>query len=545
MDIGPFEAIVVGSGANGGMAALTLAQQGIKVLIIEAGPSIQRKAASSNEPLDTIKRVSALLSRKHQNQAQHPGYWKNNPELYADENKYPYLFPKNKPFLWTQGKQLGGRSLTWGGITLRLSPEDFCPYTKDGYGTNWPITYDELTKHYDYIEKFCGIYGTRNNLNQLPDGQYKGEIPLTKSEIYFGNQVKNKLNFPFINSRGFDKNSSTKDKDWPKSSSIGSSIHNALKTGNVQILTNHLVESFETNEETELATKIKIVNTENGLKSEINCNLIILCASTISTLRILLTSEKNFNSNGFNDTSGKLGRYLMDHVSICKFFSLPNSGQKQFIEEADLSGAGSFFIPFGNKLPNIPERNFLRGYGIWGAIDRLGIPTFLKKNKKESVGFLISHGEVLARISNKIELSSNEDEWGIPIPFIDFEWSENEIRMIEHMKITMKSAIEASGGEIKNLSDIVNLPLLNILDKRSIALSGKVPPPGYYIHEVGGAPMGEKEDESVTDKWNRLWRCKNVFVLDGSCWPTSSWQSPTLTMMAITRRACLSIKKLI
>tara|TARA_Y100000589_G_scaffold72424_1_gene65134 strand:- start:9444 stop:11081 length:1638 start_codon:yes stop_codon:yes gene_type:complete len=545
LDIDPFDAIVVGSGATGGMAALTLAQQGIKVLIIEAGPFIQRKNSFSNEPLDTFRRISSLVTRKHEKQIQHPGYWKNNPELYADEKKYPYSFPPKKPFLWTQGKQVGGRSLTWGGITLRLAADDFKPSTLDGYGPNWPISYNDLAPHYDYVEKFCGIYGKSDNLSQIPNGKYKGEFPLTESELYFGNQVKTKLNFPFINSRGFSKNSSVKEKFWPKSSSIGSSIQNALKTGNVQILANHLVESFETNQETELATKIKIINTESGLRSELNCKLIFLCASTISTLRILLNSEKNVRSNGFNDSSGKLGRYIMDHVSVCRFFTLPHIENIQSDEKASLSGAGSFFIPFGSKLPNISKINFLRGYGIWGAINRVGIPTFLKKNKNESIGFLISHGEVLPRFSNKVELSSQLDRWEIPIPYIDFEWSNNELDMIEHMKKTMKKAITASGGEIKSISNIINFPFTKILDDKSIALSKNTPPPGYYIHEVGGAQMGSNEEDSVTDSWNRLWRCKNVFVLDGACWPTSSWQSPTLTMMAISRRVCLSIKKLV
>ena len=545
MDIDPYDAIVVGSGATGGMAALTLAQQGIKVLIIEAGPFIKRENSSSKEPLDTFRRISSLVTRKHEKQIQHPGYWKNNPELYADEKKYPYSFPTKKPFLWTQGKQVGGRSLTWGGITLRLAADDFNPSSLDGYGPNWPISYNDLAPHYDYVEKFCGIYGKSDNLSQIPDGKYKGEFPLTESEIYFGNQVKTKLNFPFISSRGFSKNSSVKEKHWPKSSSIGSSIQNALKTGNVQILANHLVESFETNQETELATKIKIINTENGLRSELNCKLIFLCASTISTLRILLNSKKNVRSDGFNDPSGKLGRYIMDHVSVCRFFTLPHIETIKSDEKASLSGAGSFFIPFGSKLPNISKINFLRGYGIWGAINRVGIPTYLKKNKNESIGFLISHGEVLPRFSNKVELSSQLDRWEIPIPYIDFEWSENELDMIEHMKKTMKEAITASGGEIKSISNIINFPFTKILDDKSIALSKNIPPPGYYIHEVGGAQMGSNEENSVTDSWNRLWRCKNVFVLDGACWPTSSWQSPTLTMMAISRRVCLSIKKLV
>ena len=546
MDINPYDAIVVGSGATGGMAALTLAQQGFKVLVIEAGFSKERKDVSNNEPLDSFNRVNGILTKKYKNQSQHPGYWKNNPNLYADEKKFPYIHPKEKPFLWTQGKQYGGRSLTWGGITLRLAPSDFNPSILDNFGPDWPIKYNELSEHYDYVEKFVGIYGRKDNIKQVPDGNYIGQIPLTDGELYFGSKVKDKLNYPFIQSRGFDKNSSVKERDWPRSSSIGSTLKEALKTGNVQILTNHMVQSFETNIETELANKIKLINTKNGLKKDLSCELIIICASTISTLRILINSERNLSKKGFNDPSGKLGKYLMDHISICKFFSIQEFHQKKdirSIKDGTLSGAGSFFLPFGSELPNKSEINFLRGYGTWGAIDRFGLPRFLQKDPRESIGFLISHGEVLPRESNKIELSDKVDEWGIPIPKISFTWSNNEHRMVNHMKKTIQNSIKVVNGEIRNIEDIYNIPFLRNFAKKSIALSGEPPPPGYYIHEVGGARMGENEEDSVLDKWNRLWRCKNVIVADGSCWPTSSWQSPTLTMMAICRRACLNIRK--
>ena len=545
MDIKPYDAIIVGSGATGGTAALTLAEQGFRVLIIEAGQKIKRNEASNYEPKSTFKRLSGVLTKKHANQCQHPGYWKNNPDLYSNEIKHPYESPEKKPFLWTQGKQYGGRSLTWGGITLRLSQEDFQPAKKDGFGANWPISYDDLSPHYDFIENFCGIYGRKDNINEVPNGKYIGDIPLTENEKIFGKRVKSKLNYPFIQSRGFDRNSSVKEKQWPKSSSIGSTLKRALDTGNVQIIFNHLVESFEINKKTELASKITIVNLSNGHKKILNCDLILLCASTISTLRILLNSECKSNSLGFKDHSGKLGKYLMDHISVCRFFSVPrtkNSNTKKGISP-DLSGAGSFFIPFGTNLPKIEKLNFKRGYGIWGAIDRLGIPQFLQKDRNSSIGFLIAHGEVLPREKNSVSLSNKTDEWGIPIPLIEFEWSENELNMAKHMSNTIKKSVEAAKGEIKNIDELLNIPLGNIFTKKLIALSDGPPPPGYYIHEVGGAPMGISQEDSVVDEFNRLWRCKNVLVLDGACWPTSSWQSPTLTMMAISRRACLHIKK--
>ncbi len=548
MDISPYEAIVVGSGATGGIAALTLAEQGIKVLVIEAGPQVKRHEASNHEPKSTLKRLSGVLTKKHANQCQHPGYWKNNPDLYSNELKHPYDFPPKKPFLWTQGKQFGGRSLTWGGITLRLSSEDFQPAKKDGFGPNWPISYDELSPHYDFIENFCGIYGRKDDIKEVPNGKYIGEIPLTENENIFGSKVKSKLNYPFIQSRGFDRNSSVKGKDWPKSSSIGTTFKKALDTGNVQIISNHLVESFEINKITELASKLTIVNLENGHKEVLDCDLILLCASTISTLRILLNSEYKSNSTGFKDNSGKLGKYLMDHISICRFFSVPktkNSGKPlDNTYTPDLSGAGSFFIPFGSNLPKIDDINFHRGYGIWGAIDRLGIPKFLQKDTNTSIGFLIAHGEVLAREKNSVSLSRKTDAWGIPIPYIEFEWSENELNMAKHMKNTIRKSITAANGEIKNINELINIPLGSLFTKKLISFSDSPPPPGYYIHEVGGAPMGINEENSVVDKFNRLWRCKNVLVLDGACWPTSSWQSPTLTMMALSRRACLNIKKI-
>ncbi len=546
LDIRPYDAIVVGSGATGGVAALTLAKQGIKVLIIEAGPQVNRKEAINNEPLSTLNRISAILSKKHLNQSQHPGYWKNNPKLYSNELKYPYSYSKNKPFLWTQGKQYGGRSLTWGGITLRFSREDFHPAKKDGFGPNWPISYDDLSPHYDFIEKFCGIFGNEDDIEEVPNGKYIGEIPLTENENIFGNKVKSKLKYPFIKSRGFDRNSSIREKEWPRSSSIGSTLKKATDTGNVQILSNHLVESFEINKITELASKITIVNVKNGYKKVLNCDYIFLCASTISTLRILLNSEVQNNTLGFTDTSGKLGKYLMDHISLCRFFSVPKikeSGEKKKHITHELSGAGSFFLPFGTNLPKIQNIDFLRGYGIWGAIDRLGIPSILQKDSNSSIGFLIAHGEVLPRVQNSVSLSKETDQWGIPIPHINFEWSDNEMHMAKHMEHTILKSVEAANGEIKNIDELINIPYTEGITRRITAFSDNPPPPGYYIHEVGGAPMGINEEDSVVNNFNRLWRCKNVIVLDGACWPTSSWQSPTLTMMAISRRACLNLRE--
>ena len=111
--------------------------------------------------------------------------------------------------------------------------------------------------------------------------------------------------------------------------------------------------------------------------------------------------------------------------------------------------------------------------------------------------------------------------------------------MVNHMNKIIVKCIKTSGGDVLPLKDIFKMPFIEPIVAKSLAVQENAPPPGYYIHEVGGAPMGFKEENSVVNQINRLWRCKNVLVVDGACWPTSGWQSPTLTMMAITRRACL------
>ena len=154
----------------------------------------------------------------------------------------------------------------------------------------------------------------------------------------------------------------------------------------------------------------------------------------------------------------------MDHISICRFFSIPNKIQKKNKSNSnsypDLSGAGSFFIPFGSNLPKPESINFLRGYGIWGAIDRLGIHKFLQKELDSSTGFLIAHGEVLPRKENSVTLSKRTDSWGIRIPHIEFKWSENELNMAKHMESTIRDSIKAADGKIRKMDELINICLL-------------------------------------------------------------------------------------
>jgi choline dehydrogenase-like flavoprotein len=151
----------------------------------------------------------------------------------------------------------------------------------------------------------------------------------------------------------------------------------------------------------------------------------------------------------------------------------------------------------------------------------------------------LRYGEVLAQDHNRVSLDRQRtDAWGLPIAHIDCRWGENERRMVAHMQARMQAVVASAGGRIAPLTDLFVFPLLEPLVKGSLAVAPEAPPPGYSIHELGGAPMAARDDGGVVNPWNQLWRTPNLLVTDGSCWPSAGWQSPTLTEMAITWRAC-------
>ena len=529
---GPWDAIVVGSGASGGVAAMTLAEGGARVLVVDAGPDLSHREAFGSEPANLMRRIAGLTSGSHVKQSQHPGYWKANPRLYADERRHPYDHPPEQPFLWTRGDQVGGRSLTWGGITLRLSDEDFSGVTVGDERISWPVDSADLCAHYSELERWLRVHGAQDGLPHLPDGETQPPLEPTLAERQFAEAVRDQLDVEVIQSRGFGPHQPDRDGPWPRSSSCGSSLPRAMATGRVQLLADHAVECLQMASCGQKATGVVAVNQRNGNRRQFNADLVVLAASTIQTISILLRSRRDADDQGFVDPSGRLGTRLMDHVSTSQFFAVPglHSGV-----QPSLTGAGSFFIPLGRHLKGA---GFQGGYGLWGGIGRFDPPRWLKRRPNSTTGFLIGHGEVLPREENRVTLSNRVNAHDMAVPHIACRWSRNEECMVEHMRATIASCIAAAGGEALPIKDLFRVPLLEPLLEGAVALSEGAAPPGYYIHEVGGAAMGSCEESSVVDSRNRLWRAPNVLVVDGACWPTSAWQSPTLTMMAISRRAC-------
>ncbi len=529
------DAVVVGSGATGGVAAMVLAEAGLKVLVLEAGPQLTARQAQGSEPLNSLRRAANLASGKHRRQRHHPGYWKQNPELFADERLNPYATPADAPFLWTRGRQVGGKSLTWGGITLRLSDHEFKAGSRDGLSPDWPIGHADLAPYYARLERLLGVHGARDGLPQLPDGELQDPLPFTPGETVLRRAIGRELGLPLIHSRGFALH---RGAGWPASSSCGITLARALATGRVVVRPDSVVSHLELGPGGERADAVVLVDGASQQRLRVAAPLVVLCASTLESVRILLHTQQQGQAL---DGSGCLGRHLMDHVSTARFFSLPDVPEAS---PSELSGAGSCFIPNTVNLgaasiePEGPV-DFARGYGIWTALQRFDPPKLLQRHPQEAAGFLIAHGEVLPDAENRITLDGGRgDAWGLPVPHIAMRWRGNEQRMVAHMQRRMEAVASAAGATIRPIEELFVLPLLEPWVKSSLAVSPAAPPPGYYIHELGGARMAAHAEDGVVDPLNRCWRVPNLLVVDGACWPSAGWQSPTLTEMAITWRAC-------
>ena len=534
------DAIVVGAGATGGVAAMVLAESGLRVLVLEAGPEKTPAQALGREPFNSLRRLAGLSSGRHRQQANHPGYWKHNPDLFIDERRHPWLTPPDAPFLWTRGRQVGGKSLTWGGITLRLSESEFRAGERDGVGPGWPIGSGDLSPYYDRLESLLGVHGACDGLPQLPDGRFRPPLPFTPGERQLQEAIGRELGLPLIHSRGFPLHRPASDGPWPRSSAQGVTLARALASGRVRLRSRAVVSHLQMKEGSEQADGV-VLALPNGGQELVRAPLVVLCASTIETLRLLLHSSESRRPGGLVDPSGCLGRFLMDHISTSRFFVLPDVPPPE--EPAELSGAGSAFIPNTVNLAGSPQEReslgFRRGYGLWTAVQRFDPPRALRRHPNGAVGFLIGHGEVLPHPENRVWLDDERcDGDGLPVPRIECRWRENERAMVGHMQARMAAVVAAAGGEIQPIEDLFVVPLLEPLVRRSLAVSPEAPPAGYYIHELGGARMAAREEDGVVDPWNRCWRARNVLVVDGACWPSAGWQSPTLTEMAITWRAC-------
>ncbi|HEY5749420.1 MAG TPA: GMC family oxidoreductase [Chryseolinea sp.] len=526
-----YDAIVVGSGAAGGWAAKELTEGGLRVLLLEAGPPID---PASDYPLPASSgkrvwcRVRGLLIGQNV-QMRSYGYNAKSSRFFVNDRQNPYITPANHAFNWFRGKQVGGRMHVWGRYALRFSEADFKCASIDGYGVDWPLGYRDLEPYYDKVESFHGLLGNMDGLEGLPDGKFVKPYLLNPSELRFKEAVETAYPDRRVISARILQHSTTR---------VPLPILAAQQTGYLTLRANAIVERVNTDPISGKGTGVSIIDRITGARSEYHSRVVMMCASTIETLRILLNSASERHPNGLGNSSGLLGRNFLDHVIAILH------GPFEKVEESSCGDSGDpdpydygrnhgFNVPRYQNMKGQTE-GFLRGYAVQGAIGR-----------DKPHWHMMSLGELLPRIENYVSIDSKRrDRWGVPIPLINLTFGNNELSMIKHACRSMQNMADA--GHL--LRDSV--PKGRFVEKVAFALWNKklMLPDGAYVpgtsaHEAGGARMGSDPANSVVNLYNQCWDANNVYVTDGACFPSIGSQNITLTIMALTARACEHIVK--
>ncbi len=544
-----YDVCVIGSGAGGGMAAKVLTEGGLSVVMLEAGPQVypDKDYKMLMWPYELPHRGVGVGGKQAKDFGEFlapNGAWKIEGE--------PYTSAPGSNFQWFRSRIVGGRTNHWGRIALRFAPIDFKSKTRDGIGDDWPISYEDLSPYYDKVEGYIGVFGTRENVPSAPDGVFLPPPKPRCSEILI-KQACDKLNITCIPSRlailtkplngrapchycGQCGRGCTTASNFSSSQVL---IPPAMNTGKLTLVTGAMAREILVGPDGK-ATGVSYVDKATKSEKRVFARAVVVAASACESARLLLNSKSKLFPDGLANSSGTVGRYLMDSVGSGGWGYVPQMAQMP-PHNHDGTGGMHMYIPWWKYERN---NDFPRGYHIEmgggrelpgaGMFDDVceeyeGYGAGLKRTCREKYGTSIGfagRGEMVPNPDTYCELDPTiVDRWGIPVLKFHFKWSEYELRQAKDMQETFKSIVEAMGGQYRTKTPIDGPNAFGIEE------GGKI------IHEVGTARMGADPKTSVLNGYCQAHDVKNVFVTDGAPLVTNPDKNPTLTIMALSWRA--------
>jgi choline dehydrogenase-like flavoprotein len=545
-----YDVLIVGSGASGGWAAKRLAEAGLKVALLEAGRPQSSRNFSEHMPAFELKyrdMAPAIMRKTRPIQSKLYAISEYNYDWFCNDIEEPYTTPADKPYNWLgRVRMVGGRTNVWGRLCLRFSDWDLKAASNDGYGEDWPLSYKDLAPYYDLVEKYVGITGMAEGLEEIPDGQFQPAMPLTCQETIFRNSIKQKLGRTATlcrsanltkpqNGRGTCHYCGPCERGCVTHSYFNSSfttVADALTSGNCTLITNAMVYKVLMDPDENRARGVLYVDRISKQEREIYGRVVVLCAQAQESVRILLNSEIPRHPGGVANTSGVLGRYFTSHIA-----SAGGVGEFPALDSTPSLGGpvrpvGIYIARFRNTRKGPASKNFLRGYGFEGESavrfnwHAPGYGETYKRAVHEpqvSLG-ITGFGEVLPRWDNFVEIDRTvRDIYGIPVLKIHMSNGENEAAMLKDIEESAVEMLEAAGA-------------------KNIRIHAKPAVPYWAAHEAGMARMGNDPKKSVLNQFQQAHDVKNLFVMDASSFPSNPCQNPTLTIMALCVRSCDYLK---
>ena len=541
-----FDAIVIGSGVSGGWAAKELTEKGLRVLMLDRGVMVEHgqdyeydgKPAYEVPARDMMPKAlvdSDYFIAKY-------GYVSPATQKYYNNDRLnPYAYDEGEKFYWIRPGAVGGKSLIWGRWSFRWSPEDFEANKRENVGIDWPIRYEDLAPWYDYVENYIGVSGSRENLPQLPDSQFQPPVPMNIAEKWLKERLETstpgrKLIHTRLSNMTEDKPDQNRAKcqfraQCGRGCSFGAyfstqavTLPAARATGRLTLRSDAVVSNLEYDAARKRVTGVRVVDAKTGAAEVIPARLVFLCASAMASTQILMNSRIPGSGKSHFDTSGTLGRYVMDHI-----FRVNISGEipgfTDYIEYG--RRPGGVYIPRFRNVGGEEGVGFRRGYGYQGGANRSpagpkGFGASMKNGMREYGPWWFNmgaFGECLPYEDNRVSLHPDKvDRFGVPLMRFDVTFRDNEIRMMDDARSEGEKMLKAAG-------------LRNVTSSRSEHV------PGDAIHEMGGARMGADPRQSVLNKWSQAHDAANLFVTDGAQMASISCVNPSLTFMALTARA--------
>lgn len=545
-----FDVIVIGSGISGGWAAKEFCEKGMKTLVLERGRNVKHLEdypTALKNPWDfenrnrmphQVRETNPIVSRCY-------AFGEATEHFFLKDTEHPYI--QEKPFDWIRGYQVGGKSLLWARQVQRWSKFDFEMPARDGFGAEWPISYDDLAGWYSHVEKFVGISGNKDGLETLPDGEFLPPWEMNAVEKHIQSAIKENYSdrYPIIGrcahltepkevhlqqGRGQCQARSLCERGCPFGgyfSSNSSTLPWAEKTGNLTLQPDSVVHSIIYDNALGKATGVRVINRLTKETTEYYARVIFLNASTLNSNLVLLNSKSDRFPNGLGNDSGLLGKYMAFHNYRGEI-----SATYRGYEDTYYFGRR----PTAVMLPNFRNvyRNdmpFKGGYQIHFTASRKNWQRGISSDQfgadfKENISkpgdwsiYMMAQAETVPKEKSHVRLSDTEvDEWGIPQLITSVDYDENDELLLQDFFKQGAEMLEKAGCENIHARD-----------------TGQAP--GLDIHEMGGVRMGPDPKNSLLNKWNQLHTCNNVFVTDGACMASTGSHNPSLTFMALTARA--------
>ncbi|WP_049921560.1 GMC family oxidoreductase [Halopiger djelfimassiliensis] len=514
---------VIGAGPAGGIVADRLAEAGYEVVILEAGPRF--------DPDDRRSRQERAIRPAYSR----PDVWDGDGERDAYTNSNDDRF---YPLNHARAKGVGGSTLHWQGMVMRLHEDDFNSASARGVGVDWPIDYAELRPYYAAAERELGVAGADDNPFAPPreEPHPLPAFPPSYSDSLFAeaceeleiamHSVPNARNSETYDGRSACVGYGTCQPVCPSGAKYDATVHveRAERKG-ATVIDRAPVQHLEHDAD---AIEAAVYATPDDRNRRQSADAFVVACGGVETPRLLLLSDSSDYPDGLANSSGLVGRFFMDHLfagtggvidepTRQNHVGFLTSESHQFYDEADEEYA-PFKLEFFNYDGPSPVEMALTG-DDWG--DELLERLRSEYGNHIGMGALV---EQLPREDSYVALDPDRtDDRGNPVPDVHWTVDDRALRTIERVTEIQREILGELGAEI----------------------TWQVGPDdtGPAYHHMGTTRMGADPTQSVVGPDLCTHDLENCWIASSSVFPTGGAMNPTLTIAALALKAADHVRE--